>query len=248
MSRSIVRTPAVGEDIACPAQIESAGTIRIRSERAAMVARLFGLSGIGIRGSGFGKEGKRRARRSYPNPETRSPIPDLPAGTITLLTGPSGAGKSMLLRAIRARQDPSRPWIDLPQLSAPDLPLVDCFGEADLRGVLELLARVGLSEAWSYLRTPAELSEGQRWRLKLAMALHAAAALPNPIIACDEFAALLDRVTAMVVAHRLRRAITTMPHVAAVVATSHDDLGPALAAEVIVRCDFGGNAGVSSPI
>jgi ABC-type ATPase involved in cell division len=247
MSRSIVRTPAVGEDIVCPAQIESAGTIRIRSERAAMVARLFGLSGSGIRRPGLGTNKKRRPR-CYPEPETRSPIPGLPAGTITLLTGPSGAGKSMLLRAIRARQDPSRPWIDLPHLSAPDLPLVDCFGDADLRGVLELLARVGLSEAWSYLRTPAELSEGQRWRLKLAIALHAAAGLPNPIIACDEFAALLDRVTAMVVAHRLRRAISTMPHVAAVVATSHDDLEPALAAEVIVRCDFGGNAGVSSPI
>ena len=122
-----------------------------------------------------------------------------------------------------------------------------------------------LGEAWTYLRTPTELSEGQRWRFRLALALHHAsrgavreendsraaaredngspAAVRNendlPVIACDEFAAVLDRVTALIVAHRLRRAIDALPHAAAVVATSHEDIEPALSAEVIVRCDFG---------
>jgi ABC-type ATPase with predicted acetyltransferase domain len=128
-----------------------------------------------------------------------------------------------------------------------------------LRNALGLLARVGLGEAWTYLRTPRELSEGQRWRFRLAIALHEASrgvatatartttttATPENdgnaplIIACDEFAAVLDRVTAIIVAHRLRRAIDALPHAAAVVATSHEDIEPALAAEVVVRCDFG---------
>src|SRR6185436_10755015 len=99
------------------------------------------------------------------------------------------------------------------------------------------------------------------WRFRLALALHEISHAPSsttsstspvasttmpaphesdsPIIACDEFAAVLDRVTAVIVAHRLRRAIDALPHAAAVVATSHEDIEPALAAEVIARCDFG---------
>src|SRR5439155_21936400 len=137
--------------------------------------------------------------------------------------GSRGAGKSALLRTLRDRAvERGRRWIDLATMSVEgELPLVDCFGEAmALREVLLLLSRVGLGEAWTYLRTPGELSEGQKWRLKLALALRAgsvavgevvaAGGSPRapargyerdgaPILACDEFAAVLDRVTAMVV-------------------------------------------------
>jgi ABC-type ATPase with predicted acetyltransferase domain len=225
------RVPTVGEDITCPALIASAGRIRIRSARAAQVARWFGL----------GQPAD--AKQALP---PAPPLPAVAAGTITFISGPSGSGKSSLFGATRAQQRDraGRRWIDLAAIDAPDVPLVDCFGDTPLREVLALLGRVGLGEAWSYLRTPAELSEGQRWRMRLALALHAAStsragADERPILACDEFAAVLDRVTAMVVAHRLRRAIDAMPHLSAVVATSHDDLEPALAPEVIVRCDFG---------
>jgi ABC-type ATPase with predicted acetyltransferase domain len=60
------------------------------------------------------------------------------------------------------------------------------------------------------------------------------------VLAADEFAAPLDRVTAMVVARALRRAVDARPHLAAVVATSHDDLVTALDPDVLVRCDFDG--------
>jgi ABC-type ATPase with predicted acetyltransferase domain len=229
----------VGEDITCPSQIAKNGRIRIRSERAAEVARWFGLD-------------RRRATDiadahgvdAKPASGTAAmlaiPKLSLRPGTITLIAGPSGAGKSTLLRAARDAH-PNCRWIDLATIAAPDVPLVDCFGELPLRDARGLLARVGLGEAWTYLRTPAELSEGQRWRFRLAMALHDAARDENdsPVIACDEFAAVLDRVTAIVVAHRLRRAIDALPHAAAVVATSHEDIEVALAAEVVVRCDFG---------
>ncbi len=123
---------------------------------------------------------------------------------------------------------------------------------------LKLLGRVGLGEAWSYLRTPCELSEGQKFRLRLAVGLwramkigeiaemnerRGAALRSTPpggrVIVCDEFAAVLDRLTAMIVARCLRRAIDAHPNIAAVVATSHEDLAAALKPEVVVRCDFG---------
>ena len=66
---------------------------------------------------------------------------------------------------------PRARWMDLQAIELPDTPLVDCFEGTELDRTLALLSQVGLAEAWSYLRTPAELSEGQRWRLKLALAI-----------------------------------------------------------------------------
>lgn len=238
----------VGQDITCPTQIASGGRIRLRSERAAEAARLFGLDRRVVPPSDDDATAARDraapiAARGSASPPALPPPPPLRPGTITLISGASGAGKSTLLRATRAAH-PDRRWIDLAEMTpsaAPDAPLVDCFADLPLRAALALLAQVGLGEAWTYLRTPAELSEGQRWRFRLALALHEAARAKDgsPVIACDEFAAVLDRVTAAVVAHRLRRAIDALPHAAAVVATSHEDLEPALAVDVVVRCDFG---------
>jgi hypothetical protein len=62
------------------------------------------------------------------------------------------------------------------------------------------------------------------------------------VIVADEFAAVLDRVTAMVVARALRRAIDAANRsnraLGAIVATSHDDLSVALKPDTIVHCDF----------
>jgi ABC-type ATPase with predicted acetyltransferase domain len=58
------------------------------------------------------------------------------------------------------------------------------------------------------------------------------------VLVADEFAAVLDRVTAMVVARALRRAIDASAGLCAVVASSHDDLEAALLPDVVVRCDF----------
>ncbi|HEY1628301.1 MAG TPA: hypothetical protein VGF52_00495 [Tepidisphaeraceae bacterium] len=161
----------------------------------------------------------------------------LPApGQIILITGPSGAGKSSLLRILRKKSDDC---LDLPRLRLPDRPLVDCFGQVPLEQVLVILSRVGLAEAWSYLRTPSELSDGQRWRFRLAMALCKARNRSNPILIADEFCALLDRVTAAVVARSLRRAISIDGNLRAILATSHDDLLGALQPDLHIRCDFG---------
>jgi len=209
----------------------------VRSERAAQVVRWFGL------------DAAMKRRGTTIHTDTLAPNSDslaLAPGTLTLLTGPSGGGKSTLLRAAqRSPRDLQPTIIDLATIVPPDVPLVDCFPGVPLRDALLLLARVGLAEAWTYLRTPPELSDGQRWRLTLAIALDCARRArasdkdASVVLVADEFAALLDRVTACVIARSLRRAVNDDPRLAAVVATTHEDLLRALVPDVIVRCDFG---------
>ena len=190
----------------------------------------------------------------------RPPMPiDLPdrcrpaPGQITFITGPSGGGKSSLLAAIRqTNDDASTLWIEPSQIRLPDACVIDCvcsvLGEDNtaIERALELLGKVGLAEAWTYLQKPSELSDGQRWRLMLAMAIATAQqrqTVVTTIIAMDEFAALLDRITARVVARALRRLVRPLDSegaspLAAIVATSHDDLVDALLPDTTVLCDF----------
>ena len=118
----------------------------------------------------------------------------------------------------------------------------DATDQSAIMAALEALSRVGLGEVWTYLRTPAQLSEGQRWRLRLALALARARPAPGKalrVLAADEFAAPLDRVTALVVARALRKAVTAKPNLCAIIATSHQDLAAALKPDLTVHCDFG---------
>ncbi len=205
---------------------------RRRSQRGRVLARWFGLKRAGpgaTRGDCLATE----------QIDSLIPAP----GQIVLIGGASGSGKSSLLRAVHARVAPAR-WIDLNRCDLPDRPLVDCFGLLGLERTVGLLNRVGLSEAWTYLRTPAELSDGQRWRLRLAAALQQAESAGDAILVCDEFAAPLDRVTAAVVAHALRRSVDGSlgpgrRAMAAIVVTSHDDLISSLRPDLHVCCDFG---------
>ena len=158
-----------------------------------------------------------------------------PAGRATLITGASGSGKSSLLREIRGMR-PVDLVIDLAGIPLPDVPIVDLFPQLTLRQTLQMLSQVGLTEAWTYLRIPSELSDGQRWRLRLVLGIEAIKTQDDLLI-CDEFAALLDRVTARIVAHRFAKLIAGK-NVRAIIATSHDDLDLALRPAVKARCDF----------
>jgi ABC-type ATPase with predicted acetyltransferase domain len=59
------------------------------------------------------------------------------------------------------------------------------------------------------------------------------------VLVCDEYAALLDRVTAAVVSRSIRKLIDVMPWLSAILATAHDDVIRPLQPDRVVHCDFG---------
>ena len=157
---------------------------------------------------------------------------ELPVRTddVVAITGCSGAGKSSLLRAV-ARQ--LHGVLDLDLLELSNKSLIDSlplpFPEA-----MQLLSLCGLSEAQLLLRTPTELSDGQRYRFRLALAF---ASKPRWILA-DEFTATLDRSLARVIARNLRK-LASRTGVGLLLATTHDDLTQELEPDLFVRCELG---------
>ena len=89
------------------------------------------------------------------------------------------------------------------------------------------------------LRTPQELSDGQRYRFALALAI---ARKPQWIVA-DEFAALLDRTTAKVIAHNVRR-LADRYGIGFVLATAQNDIETDLEPDICVTCELDGQIDV----
>lgn len=190
----------------------------------------------------FGAEAMRRREpaRRPPAEVVRAAHPA--PGSIVLLTGPSGGGKSTLLRRVVASaRRRGQDVLDVSRLRMPNRPLVDCLANLAMDEAVGLLARLGLAEAALLARRPRRISVGQRLRARLAVAVARCRAVPGgTLLALDEFAAVLDRVTAALVARTLRRAIDSLPAPPAVLlATSHDDLAGPLDPDVTIDCDFG---------
>jgi len=163
---------------------------------------------------------------------------ELEPGDILYITGPSGAGKSVLLRELERVIGPDES-INLAHIPLPqDRSVIDCF-DGDVVTSLRLLSMVGLSEVFCLLNRPCNLSDGQKYRFRLAQAL----ASHKPFIFADEFSGELDRVTAAAVAFNIhkfaKRTRTTF-----VLASSHDDILIDLAPDVLAIKDFSGPAEV----
>jgi ABC-type ATPase with predicted acetyltransferase domain len=155
-------------------------------------------------------------------------------GDVIYLTGQSGSGKSLLLRDLSAQMSA----VGLQVANIDEVPLLDCslvdqIG-ATTKDALELMNQAGLNDAYLWIRKPKELSDGQRYRFRLAKLIESKA----QVWVADEFAAVLDRETAKVVAFNMSR--TARNHGATLlVATTHTDLTEYLGANVRVEKLYG---------
>ncbi len=149
-------------------------------------------------------------------------------GQICFITGPSGAGKSVLLNALFDHMKLfKRKRLGEIALN-PCLPLIDTFDKPTPRA-MSALCRAGLSDPFCAIQKVQVLSEGQRYRARLAHLLMD----PAEIVFADEFCSSLDRITALNTAHQVRRLADEQRKVF-ILASSHDDLIAELCPEVLV--------------
>lgn len=152
---------------------------------------------------------------------------------IVYITGPSGSGKSVLLRALEADLDPGE-TVNIADVPVdPDRPIIETVGATFQEG-LGLLSTVGLNDAHLFLRRFAELSEGQKYRYRLARLAESG----RQYWVMDEFCSALDRDTARIVAFNVQRLARGAGR-AVLAATSHGDLLEDLRPSVHVRKGLG---------
>jgi len=156
----------------------------------------------------------------------------LAEGDVVYITGDSGSGKSVLLRALE--EDLGEEAVNIADVDIPtDLPIIDTVG-ATFREALTLLSKAGLNDAFLFLRNYSQLSDGQRYRYKIARMIDSG----NKYWMADEFCSTLDRTTAKIVAFNIqklaRRALATL-----VVATTHTDLEEDLNPSILIRKGWG---------
>lgn len=158
---------------------------------------------------------------------------DVRQGDVVYITGQSGSGKSLLLRDLVDQMRKSGLKVtDLNDIVLEERPVIDLLGETTNQAA-ELLAKAGISDAWIYIRKPSELSDGQRYRLKLAMVL----ASDADVWVADEFGAILDRVTARGVAFNMAK-VSRASKKTFIVATTHSDMVEELAPDLKITKKF----------
>jgi ABC-type ATPase with predicted acetyltransferase domain len=159
-------------------------------------------------------------------------------GDIVYITGPSGSGKSVLLNMLREQMPADEIFnTSLVQFN-PKQNAIDHL-EGDFVMGLRWFCKVGLADLPAMVNFPQNLSEGQKWRLKLAAAISS----NKKIIIADEFCSNLDRITAMTIAYNIRK-FADQYKVTFILASSHRDLNPELMPEVIINRDLCGDTEV----
>ena len=149
-------------------------------------------------------------------------------GDVVYITGQSGSGKSLALRELKAQMTTEGLAVaDLDEVPLDaDKPLIDQIGK-NTAEALTYLSIAGLNYSYLFVRKPQELSDGQRYRFKLAKLIESGA----KVWVADEFLAVLDRTTAKVIAFNLQK-VARKVGATLMVATTHtdmvDDLAPNL--------------------
>jgi ABC-type ATPase with predicted acetyltransferase domain len=151
---------------------------------------------------------------------------------IVYITGDSGSGKSVLLRALEKDLQPET--INLNNVNIePSKSLIDTAGKNFHEG-LTLLSRVGLNDAFLFVRRYSQLSDGQKYRYRLAKVIES----DKNYWFADEFCSTLDRDTAKIVAFNIQK-IAREEGRAVFAATTHTDLFQDLKPSIHIHKRFG---------
>jgi ABC-type ATPase with predicted acetyltransferase domain len=121
--------------------------------------------------------------------------------------------------------------------------VIDCI-DGNFVEALKTLSIAGLSDVFAVLNTPANLSDGQKYRFKLAKAfsllcrdakscVSSESRATGPVIFADEFCSTLDRITASVIAFQIRK-FATRHNIAFVLASAHQDLLADLQPDILI--------------
>ncbi len=192
------------------------------TEKVASVFRMFGLTAD-------------RLKKNLNNFNCQLQIDD---GDIVYITGPSGAGKSVLLSELE-KSIPASQKVNLARIKLPaDKTLIDSI-DGDFLDCLKTLSTAGLNDVFCILNQPANLSDGQKYRFRLAMAM----AGGKKFIFADEFCSNLDRITAAVISHNIHK-FAKRNKVTFILAASHDDILLDLAPDVLVVTELAGQTQV----
>ena len=98
-----------------------------------------------------------------------------------------------------------------------------------------MLSLAGLNDCFCILNQPRNLSTGQQYRFRLAMAL----ALKKKFIFADEFCSELDRITAAVISHNVYK-FAKCTGTIFVLASCNDDVLPDLLPDVLITTQLSG--------
>ncbi|MEM2102314.1 MAG: ATP-binding cassette domain-containing protein [Candidatus Bathyarchaeia archaeon] len=151
---------------------------------------------------------------------------------IIYITGESGSGKSILLKHLEKLLHPNA--INIQNIKFDDSkPIIETIGQTFEEG-LTLLCKVGLNDAFIFLRTYKQLSDGQKYRYRLAKLIETG----KQFWIMDEFCSTLDRDTAKIVAYNVQKHARQTGK-AIFAATTHTDLLKDLAPTLHIHKRFG---------
>lgn len=169
-------------------------------------------------------------------------LPPLPDAGSMVVSGPSGAGKTTLLREMRTRlRAEGIVCIETERVALRRAPAVDQFRSRSVDEAMSALAGAGLAEAACFVRRPEEMSEGQRRRLRLAIAMdrlrRALERGDRAALLIDGFCDGLDDATARSCAHLLGRFARQAPPSLVLIATTRDQVAGWIGADEHLRID-----------
>ena len=155
---------------------------------------------------------------------------EISQGDVVYITGQSGSGKSTVLRELASLMNQSALTVsDIDKVELLDKPLIDQIGQST-QEALTYLSIAGLNDAYLFIRKPSELSDGQRYRFRLAKLVESGA----KVWIADEFLAVLDRTTAKVIAFNLQK-VARKVGATVLVATTHGDMVEDLAPDITIN-------------